>query len=150
MPDIQIIPTIPQHFTELLWQLEGLSKEERYRFGADKEEILLKIYKRSIFTDTILADGRVVWIIGLLGEYLGEKGYPWSLFCPAGEAINPFIVICFYRKIINKMLQFFPRLIDMVDVRHTKVIRTLKMMGFVFGEPEYFNGNIHIQAERKI
>ena len=150
MVSIEIIPTTSDHIIELLLELKDLDKDELYRFGADKEEMLLKIYKRSIFVDSVIADGKLVWIFGVLGEYLGETGRPWSLFTPEGEKISPFIVTCFYRQAIDKMLQLFPVLIDMVDIKHTKVLRMLKIVGFKFGEPEPFMNGLFIKATRRV
>lgn len=147
MVNIEIVPATPAHLRELLQDLEILNEEDKYRFGVDSEEILLKIMKRSIFVESALIEGKIVGIWGLLGEYMGREGRPWSLLSPAAEKY-PFHLISFYRKIINKMLQLFPILIDMVDIKHTKILRVLKLMGFVFNEPEMFRGSLFIKATR--
>ncbi len=147
--DIKIISSIPEHIKDLLEELKGLNEDDAYRFGADHEEVLLRAYNRSLYIKTALVNGKVIAVWGVLGSYLGETGRPWSIMSPNTEKY-PFKVRSFYSHELDKMLQLFPVLIDMVDVRHTKVLRMLKLMGFTFEEPAPFMDGIFIRAERRI
>lgn len=149
MVNIEIIPATENHIIELLSDLKGLSEEDLYRFGVDSEEKILKVFKRSIFVDASLVDGKIVGVWGVLGDYMGHTGRPWSLLSPDAEKY-PFRLTSFYRKALNKMLHLFPVLVDMVDVRHTRTLRMLKLMGFTFGEPEIFMNGLFIKAIRRI
>lgn len=145
MLNINIIPATSDNIKELLERLKELNEEDAYRFGNGPEELLLKIFKRSIFVDAGFIDGKLVGVYGVLGEYMGKEGRPWSLLSPETEKY-PFRLTTFYRKALNKMLQLFPVLIDMVDIRHDKTLRMLKLMGFKFGRPEPLMGGLFIRA----
>lgn len=146
--NIEILPATVDNLIELLHDLEGLSDEEKERFGFDSEEILLKVFNRSLFIDAAFVNGKIVGIWGIIGDYMGYNGRPWSLLSPAAEKY-PFRLTTHYRKVINKMAQLFPVLIDMVDIRHTKVLRMLKLMGFTFEEPRPFRNGLFIKAIRR-
>lgn len=148
MANIEIVPTTPEHIVELLHNLQGLPEDDAYRFGVETEDKILKIFKRSIFVDSALVDGKIVGLWGVLGDYMGQYGRPWSLLSPEAEKY-PFRLTSFYRKAINKMLHLFPVLVDMVDVRHTRTLRMLKIMGFTFSEPEKFMNGLFIRATRR-
>ncbi len=128
--------------------MEYLSKEDAYRYGMASEEFLIKILRRSIFTDACLIDGKIMGVYGVLGEYLGTEGRPWSLLNPIIEKY-PFRVTYFYRQALEKMLQLFPVLIDRVDAKHDKILRMLKLMKFTFSEPEPFTDGMFIKATRR-
>lgn len=146
---IEVIPTEIYHIEYLLDELKNLSNEDAYRFGFDTNKVLIKTYNNSVFVKTAIVNDEIVAVWGVLGTYLGSTGYPWSLMSPKTEHY-PFRFTSLYRKELNKMLELFPVLIDMVDIKHTKVLRMLRLMGFTFGEPAPFNGGIYIQAERRV
>lgn len=147
--DIKIVPARFEHIRELLIELDKLDKDDAYRFGADKEEVLLKAYNRSLYKMSAIVNGKVIAVWAVMGVYLGEIGRPWSVMSPETEKY-PFKVKSFYGYELDKMLQLFPVLVDMVDVRHTKVLRMLKMMGFTFEAPKSFMNGTFIKAERRI
>lgn len=149
MIDIKIIPAIPGHIRDLLEELKELDKDDAYRFGADNEKVLIRAYDRSLYTNTALVDGKVIAVWGVIGSYLGEEGRPWSIMSPETEKY-PFKFKSFYSHELDKMLQLFPVLVDMVDIRHIKVLRMLKLMGFAFKEPAPFMDGIFIKAERRL
>ncbi len=145
---IEIIPTQIEHIKELLKELKKINEEDAYRFGECPLEILIKAYKKSLYVKTAVVDGKIIAIWGIVGNYLGAIGRPWSLMLPDTENY-PFRVTSFYRQEVDKMLELFPVLEDIVDIRHTKILRMLKIMGFTFGEPQEMNDGIFIKAERK-
>lgn len=126
---IQFKTATENNVKQLLEEMEVLSEEDAYRFGVGPEEILIRVFKDSIFVDSVFLDGRLIGVFGVLGEYLGSEGRPWSLLLPETEKY-PFKLITFYRQALRKMLQFFPVLIDNIDEKHDKILRTLKIMGF--------------------
>lgn len=147
MDNIKIVQTRQSHVDELLQELSTLNGEDAYRFGLDKKEIIYKACKRSIYIKTAILDGKVIAIWGVLGTYLGEVGRPWSLMSPDTEKY-PFRFKSFYKHELDKMLQLFPTLVDMVDIKHEKALRMLKIMGFKLGKPEPFLNGTFIKAER--
>lgn len=149
MVSIKIVTAEPEHIRVLLKELEKLNNEDAYRFGMDEEEVLLKVYRSSIYKKTAIVNDKVIAVWGCLGDYLGELGRPWSIMSPETEKY-PYRVKSFYSYEIDKMLQLFPRLIDMVDAKHKKVLRMLKLLGFTSKEPELFMGIMFIRAERRI
>ncbi len=146
---LEIIPTQIEHIELLLNELKKIDKEDAYRFGECPIEILIKAYKKSLYVKTAIIDGKIIAIWGVIGTYLGSLGRPWSIMLPDTEDY-PFRVTSFYRQEIDKMLELFPILEDIVDVKHTKILRMLKIMGFTFGEPYKLNDGIFIKAERKV
>lgn len=146
---LEIIPTTPEHIIEVMLELEKLDKETAYRFGMDSYEVLMKVYRSSLFVKTAVMDGKVTAIWGVIGVYLGLEGRPWSIMSPDSE-IYKFKFAKIYRKELLEMQKIFPVLIDLVDPQHTKVLRMLKLMGFSFGETIIMNERSFIVAERRV
>lgn len=147
--DIVVVPAQFDHIKTLLSELNTLADDIKYRFGADKEDILLKGYESSLYKMAAVVDDNVIAVWGVIGNYLGEIGRPWSIMSPLTEKY-PFRFKSFYSYELDKMLQLFPILVDVVDIRHTKVLRMLKLMRFSFGNPEKFMNGTFIRAERRL
>lgn len=76
-------------------------------------------------------DGEVIALFGVAGTLLDTTGTPWMIGTPLldrqGRAL-----IHLAPSYIRQMLELFPNLINVVDVRNTRSIRWLKRMGFDF------------------
>jgi hypothetical protein len=76
------------------------------------------------------ADGELGCIFGVSPlSVLGGVGAPWLLGTDVMDA-NPRAVIRRSPRYIRPMLELFPHLMNMVDVRNTRSIQWLKFLGF--------------------
>lgn len=148
---IEIVPALPTHIRIMAKQMKQSDIEISKRFGRNPYKALRQVYRQSLYSKAAFVNGKLVAVWGLLGTYLGEEGRPWSLM--SDEITNyPYKVLSFYRKEMQEMLQLFPMLVDMVEIDNTKVLRTLKIMGFTFSEPQPYgkSGDLYIRAEKRL
>lgn len=79
-------------------------------------------------------DGQPACMFGFAAaSLLGDWANPWMLGTPAVRR-HRFAFLRNYRAQIDRMLEAFPTLMTMVDVRHTICLRWLKWTGFEIAE----------------
>lgn len=150
MARVEVVDTLPEHIRELADNVSPADIEMAKRIGIKPMKGLWKSYRRSLYSRTMLINGEILAIWGLVGVCLGGKGYPWLITSPVAEEY-PFKIAFRYRQELKEMLQYFPVLVEIADTKHEKSLRMLKLMGFTFGEmmPYGKNGELFIRAEKR-
>lgn len=106
-------------------------------FGPGNDE---KVLRSSVAASTACwalefdGDTGALFGVAAIGSMMSTQGAPWLI----GTALidkYPSAFIKLNRPYIRRMLDLFPTLLNVVDVRNTKSVAYLKRMGFDFGEP---------------
>lgn len=106
-------------------------------FGEGQEEIMLrKSVQVSTLLWTLTFDGVPGAVFGVApaGSLLSSDGIPWLIGTPLIDKYRG-AFIKLNRIYIPKMLEAFPRLVNMVDCRNVKSVAYLKRVGFTLIDP---------------
>ncbi len=94
-------------------------------------EMAVGTVSASIIATAWEKDGELVALFGVAGNLLGDFGTPWMFGTRAVDR-NGRAVMALSGGYIRQMLELFPRLTNIVDVRNARSIRWLKRIGFKF------------------
>lgn len=113
-----------------------LSEAEALGMGPAAPLLLLTV-KQSLWFEAIQVDGQVAALYGLGREPrdVGQGvGLPWLMGTSAADAFGfKFIRDC--RKVVGRMLEDRPALVNFVHVKNERAIRWIEWLGFEFHPP---------------
>jgi hypothetical protein len=130
--EVTIGPVQPGDTEELIAHLREADRlEVEASVGVDNVESTIHASVASSWQVwTARADGKLGCIFGVVPlSVLGGVGAPWLLGTDVMDA-NPRVVIRKSPKYIRPMIELFPHLMNVVDVRNKRSIQWLRWLGF--------------------
>jgi len=120
----------PSDIQAILSDLRDADAAEMAALGTTAERALTEGMAISAWTGTGVVDGTPVCMFGVAPfNVLNGIGAPWMLSANGlTRARKPFLKAC--PRILEMMLEDYPRLANIVDTRNTQAIRWLRWMGF--------------------
>lgn len=140
MPEIEVIPSTPEHVRLLGNAMREPDAQEITCLGLSPHKVLWRSYKTAVMRRTALVDGVVAAMWGVAGEVLGRNGAPYLVTGPACDSVSPVRFARIYRAEVAEMLNLFPRLENYVHCKHFAAVRMLGVAGFSFGPPVEIQG----------
>lgn len=96
---------------------------------------LWRNWKMSAVRKTLIVDGEVAAIWGVVSDVLGSTGWVWLLTGPKVSQMSAVAVSRIYRNEVRELLESYDVIENLVDCRYSAVIRLLKIAGFSFDDP---------------
>lgn len=131
---VKVTPAYPYHILLLLENIRPEDVKEMEALGLGVQEAVTKSLNNSVTAWTGWVDDQVVCMFGVgIGQDY-NTGLPWmfgSTLVDRYEKI--FLRRC--KPYVDKMLIFFPMLVNFVDCRNVRAVKWLKWLGFTF-DPE--------------
>lgn len=146
----QIVDADPCHLRALARTLRSADAAEVAAYGSGSAmKVIWHSWKRSTIRKTVLVDGEVAAVGGVVGSLMGGKGMPWLLTSPAIERM-PVTFARELRREVAGALAAYPELENYVHAPYRRALRLMEWAGFVVepAEPvaetgEYFH-RIHM------
>lgn len=132
---IEIVPTTVKHVKELSLNLREADKLEAIRIGTDPKRECFNLYKKSIWKQTGLIDGKVAAIWGVYGSLTSDVGKVFLITTKEVEKISPLKFIRIYKEQIKQLHNLFPVLENYVDANYHQAVRALKVAGATLSKP---------------
>lgn len=137
---IEIIDSTTSHVRELRKTLRDNDKLEATRVGLDPFKAIFIAYTRAVFRKTVLVNGRVAAMYGVVGTPLGLVGMPYLITGTVSEEVSPLTFARVYKQGVEEMSSIFSVLENYVDASYLGAVRLLKISGFSLSEPVQING----------
>lgn len=136
---IEIINATPAHVQELGRVMNIEDREEVEYLGLPAHRALWRGWKNSIVHRTALADGEIVGMWGVSGNFMGLKGVVWLVTGKKVRELSAFALVELarqYRVEVQDMLTIFPVLENNVDCSYLGAMQMLKIAGFTIDDPK--------------
>jgi hypothetical protein len=144
-PEIIIRESLPKDIHEICLSINDEDKAEAEAMGHKPSYLLWKSYRSALIRKTILVDGNIAAMLGVVGVFMGLTGEVYLVTSAAAREVSPFVFVRIYQKELYAMLELFPALESLTDLRYTKAIKTLALSGFEVNQPPESWGNVLFQ-----
>ena len=140
MTTYKIIPSTPEHVSQLSARMRDRDRAEVEAAGFTSHGMVWRSYRQSVMTWTAFVDGEIAVMAGCGGSIMGPVGQPWMLTTPAVEK-TPIALIKEARVRVRSMLMAFPSLQGHVAASYEQACRLLRLIGFTLDAPAPFGRN---------
>jgi hypothetical protein len=134
--ELEVVPAKFEHIFDLAKSLRQDDIAEIKGGGQRPYESLRECFRKSVYKQTALVDGKVGAMWGVSGDLLGKSGRVWFLTSVESDKIHQLKFARLYAKEVASMLQLFPRLENWCLTKYSKSLRLLKLCGFTVGHPQ--------------
>lgn len=138
---IEIVNSLPEHIWPLCANMRDADKAEVQKLGLSPRLAVRSSFRNSMMCRTVLVDGEVAAMYGVVGTPMGLVGRPWMLSAKASELKGALPFAFLYRQEIKNMLKMFPMLENWVDAAYTESVRLLQLVGFKLDDAEPLGAN---------
>jgi hypothetical protein len=132
----------------------AMNDEERMEaiaMGSEPHKLLWRCYRCALIRKTIFVDGNIAAMLGVAGVFMGLTGEVYLVTSAIAREVSPFVFMRIYQKELYAMLELFPTLESLTDLRYTKAIKTMKLSGFEANQSPESWGNVLFQrSELKV
>lgn len=126
---IEIVPCTPRHIIDLRKNLREKEKLEIKNFGLCARQALWNSFNESLNPKAVIADGKIAGVFGCCGTVIGQVGQPWMLATPVADNY-PLQFALLYRQEVQKMLELYDVLENVVDASYKEAVKLLELIGF--------------------
>jgi len=117
---------------------------EATRMGFTPRKALINCFKGAVIRKTILVNGNIAAMVGVVGQITSDTGYPYLVTGVHSEQISPLQFVRIYKQHIEEWSKIFPKMTGLVDFEYHEAVRLLKMAGFTIQSPIYLAPYEHL------
>lgn len=138
---LEIIPSTVCHVRELSKTIRPRDRQEAEALGFKANKMLFYSYRQALVRNTLLIDGKVAAMWGIVGQALGNIGQPYFVTGTEVEKLSPVRFARLYIKELQRMKHLFPVLENYVDGAYKGAVRMLEIAGFTLSDKILLNGH---------
>lgn len=133
----EIVETTVRHLHEIVDRITPDDTRELTAFGLKPITAMINNYKKAAYRKTLLVDGRVVAVWGVVGTLMAEKGAPYLLTTYEFTTLPLLKIVREYQKEVYCMRELFSYLENWLLADHYSAFRLLKIIGFSVSKPHH-------------
>lgn len=138
---IEILDSTAAHARELSQTMREQDRLEALRMGLDPRKAIFYVYRRAFFRKTVLVDGRVAAMYGIVGSPIQHVNYPYLMTSSEVQKVPPLVFTRVYLKAVKEMTTLASLLEGYVDFEYSEAIRLLRIAGFTLSKPVCYGPN---------